>query len=105
MDSYDAFSAMMKKIGLKVDPKMCGSRGSYFITSYVFRVAHERKGWQGRVEHHSDSDFGGKNKFYALKGRIRTPDGVLHTFAIEAKSHDNLFEQVQAEFRKHNLID
>lgn len=105
MNSFQAFEALMKSIGLKVDPSMCGSRGSYFITSYVFRVAHERKGWRGRLEEHGDSNFGGKNRHYELRGRIRTPEGVLHNFELTSNNHEELYKQVQAEFRKLKLID
>jgi hypothetical protein len=98
----DQFAAFMKSVGFKVDPGMCGSRGMYFITSYIPRVAHERKGWRGRVEQHTDADFGRKTS-YQIKGRVQSPNGDVLRFDVSGDNYEKVVAQVQAEFFKHKL--
>jgi hypothetical protein len=101
--NVDNFDDLLKSIGFKVDLGMCGSRGMYFITSYIPRVAFERKGWGGRVELHTDAEVG-KKTTYEFRGHISTPDGVVHRFQLTGVDHDKFVEKVKAEFRKNKFL-
>jgi hypothetical protein len=102
MNKYvDKIDELLKSIGFKVDQGRCGSRGEYFITSYIPRVAFARKGWDGCVELHTD--MGGQKTTYELRGDVRTPDGVVHNFKLTGVDRDKFLDKLKKEFQKNKI--
>jgi hypothetical protein len=82
-----SYEEVFDKIGFKRDPKKSGSRGMYFISSWIPSAAAQKKGWSGRIEVHTDA--GSKPIKYEIIGSVVTPD-VSVNFDLKGKDPSKL---------------
>lgn len=69
------FNSGMKKLGFKVNENDSGSRGDYYIISYIPIAALKRNGWAGNIDVHS-SRFGSTRQ-YSAEGILRSGRAVI----------------------------